>query len=258
MEILQLPAFTDNYIYLLTNGSDAAVVDPGESGPVIRALEEKNLNLRWILNTHHHRDHVGANLELIEKFGCEVWGSKKDEARIPGIQRRLAAGESFSLLGQRFEVLPADGHTIGHIAFYAPDAHALFCGDAIFSLGCGKLFEGTPKQMWETLSRMRALPGNTLVYCAHEYTLENAAFALRAEPANPDLRVRVTECETLRRGGNPTVPSTMAMECATNPFLRPESEILQKFSHMEGAELWEIFGKLRHCKDQFDDGVEIE
>lgn len=257
MEILQLPAFTDNYIYLLTDGTDAAVVDAGEAGPVATALEARGLNLRWILNTHHHRDHVGANLELIERYGAEVWGSARDAARIPGIKKKLDDHESFSLFGEKFQVMPADGHTVGHIVFHVPESRALFCGDTIFSLGCGKLFEGTPAQMWETLARLRKLPGDTLVYCAHEYTLENAAFALRAEPANPDLRARVTECETLRRGGNSTVPSTLATECATNPFLRPESEILQKFSHMEGEELWKIFGKLRHCKDQFDDGEEV-
>ncbi|RZA08325.1 MAG: hydroxyacylglutathione hydrolase [Proteobacteria bacterium] len=255
--MLQIPAFTDNYIYLLIDGEEAAVVDPGEAGPVIKALEDRNLKLRWILNTHHHRDHVGGNLELIDRFGCEVWGAAKDAARIPGIQRRLEVNEAFTLFGKKFQVMPADGHTVGHIVFHVPEARALFCGDTIFSLGCGKLFEGSPAQMWDSLSRLRDLPGDTLVYCAHEYTLENAAFALRAEPANPDLRARVTECETLRRGGNPTVPSTMAMECATNPFLRPESPILQKFAHMEGEELWKIFGKLRHCKDQFDDGEEV-
>lgn len=257
MEILQIPALSDNYIYLLTDGVDAAVVDPGEAGPVARLLEERNLNLRWILNTHHHRDHVGANQELIARFGGEVWGSGRDAARIPGIKRRLDDDEEFTLFGEKVQVMPANGHTVGHIVYHVPASRALFCGDTIFSLGCGKLFEGTPEQMWETLARLRQLPGDTYLYCAHEYTLENACFALRAEPANADLRARVTECETLRRGGNSTVPSTLAMECATNPFLRPESEILQKFAHMEGEELWKIFGKLRHCKDQFDDGEEV-
>jgi hydroxyacylglutathione hydrolase len=257
MEVLQIPAFTDNYIYILAQGKDAAVVDPGESAPVIKALEENGLTLKWILNTHHHRDHVGGNLELVEKYGCEVFGNAKDAKRIPGITRELSDNESFSLLGKKFRVMPADGHTVGHIVFYVAEAKALFCGDTIFSLGCGKLFEGSPEQMWDSLARLRALPEETLVYCAHEYTLENAAYALRAEPGNPDLRARVTECETLRRGGNPTVPSTLAMECATNPFLRPESKALQKFAHMEGEELWKIFGKLRECKDRFDDGDDV-
>lgn len=258
MNVAQIPVLQDNYVYLLFGANGAtAVVDPAVAEPVIEALDARGLKLDFIFNTHHHRDHVGANIALKEKYGCEIFGCAKDAARIPGISRKLEPGEEFLFDGEKVKVFACDGHTIGHISYWFEKSAALFCGDTIFSLGCGKLFEGSPEQMWESLSHLRSLPAEAKVYCAHEYTLENASFALRAEPENLDLKARVAEAETLRRGGNPTVPMILANELLTNPFLRPESEALQKFVGKEGAPLWEVFGALRECKDRFDSGEEL-
>ncbi len=258
MEVIQLPALFDNYIYLLIGkAGSTAVVDAGVAGPVIQELERQGKKLDFIFNTHHHRDHVGANLELKQRYGCEIFGNAKDAARIPGIDRQLQAGEEFSFDGERVVVIPADGHTVGHILFWFPEAKKLFCGDTVFSLGCGKLFEGSAQQMWDTLERVRALPQDSILYCAHEYTLENALFALRADPDNPELRARVAAAEILREHGDPTVPMILSAELATNPFLRPESPVLQAFVNKEGAPLREIFGALRAAKDRFDSGEEI-
>ena len=257
MEIVQLPAFQDNYLYLLLSGGKVAAVDPGDASPIIAELERRGIGLDFIFTTHHHRDHVGGNLELKEKYGCEIYGCAKDAARIPGITRKLSPGEAFTFGKEEVKVFASDGHTIGHISYWFEKSLALFCGDTIFSLGCGKLFEGSAEQMWESLAQLRKLPAETLVYCAHEYTLENAAFALRADPENLFLRARVEEAETLRRGGNPTVPSGLGQELQTNPFLRPESPELQAFVNKVGAPLAEVFGAIRECKDRFDSGEEI-
>jgi hydroxyacylglutathione hydrolase len=254
IEVHQLPALSDNFAYVIRDRASGLVasVDTPEAAVIIRFLEQKNWGLDFIFNTHHHRDHVGGNRELQEKYGCVTYGSKKDKARIPGINVELSPGEEFKFGEERVQVFAADGHTIGHIVYWMPDSKALFVGDTIFSLGCGKLFEGSPQEMWTTLARLRELPEDTLIYCAHEYTLENAQYALLAERDNLDLQKRVKECEALRAMGNFTVPSTMASEKACNPFLRPESPEIQRYVGKVGAPLWEVFGATRASKDEFD------
>lgn len=255
IEVHQLPVLSDNFAYILREPASGlvAAVDTPDARPIIRFLEKQNWKLDFIFNTHHHRDHVGGNLELQERYGpAVIFGSKKDRARIPGIEVELSPGDEFLFGQERVKVFGADGHTVGHIVYWMPESQALFVGDTIFSLGCGKLFEGTPQEMWKTLSALRELPDDTLVYGAHEYTLENAAYALLAEPGNQALRARVKECEALRAIGKPTVPSTLASEKACNPFLRPESPEIQRNVGAVGKPLWEVFGATRAAKDEFD------
>jgi hydroxyacylglutathione hydrolase len=253
IQVFQLPARKDNYAYVLrTPDGLTAAVDTPDAKLILAFLEDKGWSLDFIFNTHHHGDHVGGNLELIERYGCKVYGAAKDEARIPGISVRLKDGDEFHFGKERVKVIGCDGHTIGHIAYWFPASKAVFVGDTIFSLGCGFLFEGTAEQMWHSLARLRQLPDDTLVYGAHEYTLENAAYALTAEPGNVALKARVKEAEAQIAAGKFTVPSTMASEKACNPFLRPESAEIQKKVGMRGRELWEIFGAVRADKDRFD------
>jgi hydroxyacylglutathione hydrolase len=254
IEIHQLPALSDNFAYVLREPQSGlvATVDTPDAAPISRFLDERGWKLDFIFNTHHHRDHVGGNRELVGRYGAEVYGSGTDKSRIPGITRELFAGDEFSFGLEPVKIYGADGHTVGHIVYHFPESGALFVGDTIFSLGCGKLFEGSPRQMWATLSRLRELPEETMIYCAHEYTLENAAYALLAEPGNQALRARVKECESLRAMGKFTIPTSLASEKACNPFLRPESPEIQRYVHAEGKEPWEIFGATRESKDDFD------
>jgi hydroxyacylglutathione hydrolase len=215
-EISFIPAFKDNYIWLLTQGKRAYVVDPGDAAPVQARLEADGLSLEGILITHHHADHQGGVAELKARWQAEVYAPGNES--ITGCTRPLIGGESVDVLGQKVMVMAVPGHTLGHLAYYAPGA--LFCGDTLFGAGCGRLFEGTPAQMSDSLDRIAALPGDTLIYCAHEYTEMNLRFALAVEPDSPALQARVSKVAALRAAGLPSVPSTLDEEKATNPFLR--------------------------------------
>ncbi len=253
LETVQIPALSDNYVYLLHDGDSGrtAVVDPPEAEPVMAELERRGWSLDWILNTHHHWDHVGANLALKRLTGCQVAGFQGDAHRIPGIDRTLAGGDRFELGASVAQVLEVPGHTLGHVAYWFADADLLCCGDTLFSLGCGRLFEGTAAQMWESLCKLRDLPDATRVCCAHEYTLKNARFALTIEPDRPPLLERVRQVEALRAQGLPTVPSLLGEEKITNPFLRADDPDLQVRLHMCGSPAVAVFAELRRRRDRF-------
>ena len=215
-KISLIPAFKDNYIWLLTHGNRAFVVDPGDAAPVLARLETDGLRLEGILITHHHADHQGGVAELKARYPVEVFAPAGES--ITGVTRPLSGGESIDVLGQSVVVMTVPGHTLGHLAYHATGA--LFCGDTLFGAGCGRLFEGTPAQMSASLDSIANLPDDTRIYCAHEYTEANLRFALAVEPENSALQQRVVEVAALRAVGLPSVPSTLAEEKATNPFLR--------------------------------------
>lgn len=221
MKLIPLPAFQDNYLWLLHDGQRALVVDPGDDQPVRTYLERAGLQLDAILVTHHHPDHTGGVAALRDATGARVWGPARE--RIPQPCTGLAEGDAIEALGLRFEVLDVPGHTAGHIAYFCKDVAGtplVFCGDTLFSGGCGRLFEGTPAQMQASLDKLAALPGATRVCCTHEYTLSNLKFATVVEPANRQLAQYRQQCEALRARGEPTLPSSVALEKEINPFLR--------------------------------------
>lgn len=189
-----------------------------EVEPIEKALEEKGWTLTHILNTHHHFDHAGGNLELKARHGCTIVGSRGDRERIPGIDVEVSDGETFDLGSATADVVEVPGHTSGHIAYHFAETGVAFVGDTVFALGCGRLFEGTPTQMWTSIQKLMALPDDTVLYCAHEYTQANAAFALSVDPDNAALVARSAEIDDLRAAGTPTVPTTLGVEKATNPF----------------------------------------
>ncbi len=215
-EVLLIPAFNDNYIWLLVHDRRAAVVDPGDATPVIARLEALQLQLETILVTHHHADHQGGVADLIERWHPRVFGPEQES--ITGCSDPLSGSEKITVLSQTVDVLPVGGHTRGHVAYYVPGA--VFCGDTLFGAGCGRLFEGTPAQMCASLARLAALPDETKIYCAHEYTETNLRFALAVEPQSAALRERVERVARMRAAGLPSIPSTLREEKETNPFLR--------------------------------------
>jgi hydroxyacylglutathione hydrolase len=253
LQIHSLLVLEDNYIWLLHDPATkaTAAVDPAEAKPVLDALDEKGWTLTHILNTHHHWDHVGGNLVLKQQTGCKVYGAERDRDRIPGLDVALKDGDAVELGRIRAEVLAVPGHTQGHLAYWFAEDKALFCGDTLFALGCGRLLGGTAEQMWASLDRIRNLPADTLVYCAHEYTRNNGRFALTVEPGNPALVQRMERVNAVRKQGLPTVPSTLAEEVATNPFLRPESAEIRARLGLENAEPIAVFAEVRRRKDAF-------
>lgn len=253
LEIRQIPALSDNYIYLVREAGQGAcaAVDPSEAAPVLAALDRFGWRLSHILNTHHHGDHVGGNRELKSATGCTIVGHARDAARIPGIDVRVSDGETVALGDAEARVIAIDGHTVGHIAYWFADAAALFCGDTLFSLGCGRLFEGSAEQMWASLGRLRDLPAETRVYCGHEYTEANARFALSLDPDNAALQARAAEVRALRARAEPTVPSRIGDERACNPFLRADDPGLQRALGLAGADPALVFAEIRRRKDVF-------
>lgn len=255
MKLIPIPAFNDNYIWLLHNQHRAMVVDPGDAGPVLNALEQHGLILETILITHHHGDHTGGVDTLRQATSATVYGPALE--RIPEPFLALHDGDVISVLGLRFEVLHVPGHTAGHLAFFGQvpgQDPLLFCGDTLFSAGCGRLFEGTPKQMLASLTRLADLPDATLVCCAHEYTLSSLRFALDVEPDNADLVAYEARAQQLRRQHLPTLPSTLGLEKAINPFLRTHlPNVIQAIRQKDvnAHDQNSVFAALRAWKDQF-------
>lgn len=246
-------ALSDNYCFLVHEAESGmtAVIDTPEVEPIEKALEEKGWTLTHILNTHHHFDHAGGNLELKARHGCTIVGSRGDRERIPGIDVEVSDGETFDLGSATADVVEVPGHTSGHIAYHFAETGVAFVGDTVFALGCGRLFEGTPTQMWTSIQKLMALPDDTVLYCAHEYTQANAAFALSVDPDNAALVARSAEIDDLRAAGTPTVPTTLGVEKATNPFLRPMSDTLRASLGMTGMSDVEVFAETRRRKDNF-------
>lgn len=253
LSIIPIPAFADNYIWLIRNGDAAAVVDAGDATPVIAYIEREGLDLCAILCTHHHNDHIGGNRALLARWNVPVFGPKNET--IPGRSRALVEGDAITVprLGLELSVLDIPGHTSGHIAYVA--AGLVFCGDTLFAAGCGRLFEGTPAQMVSSLDKLSALPGGTAVYCGHEYTLANLRFALAVEPTSAALQQRQAREQAKRDRGVPTLPSTIGEERVTNPFLRADEPAVRAAAERHaGRRLDErvaVFAEIRSWKNTF-------
>ena len=253
LEIHMFPCLADNYGYLLHDAESqvTATVDTPDAAEILAQLAARGWRLTHILNTHHHNDHAGGNLELKRRTGCTIVGPKADAARIPGIDHAVGEGDVVELGSHRATVHDTPGHTRGHIVYHFAAARAAFVGDTLFALGCGRLFEGTPGQMWGSLQKILIWPDDTRIYCAHEYTQSNARFALSVEPQNRSLQARAARVAELRAAGTPTVPSTLGEERATNPFLRPQSADLRAtIGMLRGADV-DVFAKTRALKDAF-------
>lgn len=239
LQIEMFPCLMDNYGFLVhaPDSGETAAIDTPEASKIIAACERKGWRLTHIWNTHHHPDHVGGNAELARRFDIEIFGPGNDVSRIPGLTHGVIDNDTFMFGGHEVQVIATPGHTTSHIVYYVPSADACFVGDTIFTLGCGRLFEGTPEDMFESLRRISALPDDTKLYCAHEYTLSNAKFAITVEPENGDLIDFIKSAKSLRDNGKPTVPTTVAAEKLSNPFVR--------------AETAERLGAIRAAKDSF-------
>ncbi|MEM7443385.1 MAG: hydroxyacylglutathione hydrolase [Pseudomonadota bacterium] len=252
LDIELIPALSDNYIYLIhdTASGTVAIVDPGEAGPVIERLEREGLALDLILNTHHHADHIGGNKTLKERYGAQIIGPAADAHRIADLDQMVSEGDTICVGNTAATVFETPGHTSGHIAFWFAEDDALFCGDTLFSMGCGRVFEGTAEQMWTSLAKLRTLPDSVQIYCGHEYTQSNAQFAAAIEPTNDSVAERLREIEKKRAADKPTIPATLGHEKGSNPFLRADDPTLAAAINMAGADPVDIFAEVRGRKDR--------
>ena len=253
LDIVRIPVLNDNYVWLMREPQSGCVgvVDPAVAAPVLAEAQKRNWKITHILNTHHHGDHVGGNMEIKNATGCTIVGLAKDRARIPGIDVTVDDGDRFRFGEATAEVIFVPGHTVGHCAYAFNEEKALFCGDTLFALGCGKMFEGTPQQFWGSLHRLKGLADDMRVYCAHEYTQSNARFAVTIETDNVKLMERSAAIDAARAKGEATVPSLLGEEKQTNPFLRADVASLQKAVGMTGKDPIEVFAEVRHRKDVF-------
>jgi hydroxyacylglutathione hydrolase len=253
LEIYQFPCLSDNYGVLIhdAEGNVTASIDAPEADKVKAALARKGWRLTHILTTHHHGDHTGGNAALKAETGCTIIGPRGEAAKIPGIDTKVGDGDTFAFGSHEVRVLETPGHTAGQVNYFIPAAKVAFCGDTLFAIGCGRVIEGTPQTMWNSLNKLMALPADTAVYCGHEYTQANATFALTIEPENAALQKRAKEVDALRAQGTPTLPTSIGLELETNPFLRPHVAAIQRRLGMEGRPEWEIFAEIRERKNRF-------
>ena len=252
-QVILVPALSDNYVYIARddNTQTTMVVDPGEADPVLKILDENGWNLTHVLNTHHHGDHIAGNEELISRFNARLIGPMSEDARINGMDEQVVDGDIIDVGGHKGQVIETPGHTRGHIAVWFAESDALFCGDTLFALGCGRVFEGTMEQMWNSLLRLRSLNSTAKIYCGHEYTISNAKFAISIDPNNTKLQSRLREFEEMRSRNQPTIPSVLIDELDTNPFLRADDPILAGELGLSGAKPEDVFAAIRERKDNF-------
>ena len=252
LDIELIPAFSDNYIYLVRDSGSGtvAIVDPGDAGPVIERLEREGLGLDLIFNTHHHADHIGGNQTLKQRYGAQIIGPAADAHRIPDLDQMVAEGDTVCLGDAVATVLETPGHTSGHIAFWFAEDDALFCGDTLFAMGCGRVFEGTAEEMWTSLAKLRALPDSAQIFCGHEYSQSNARFAASIEPDNDAVAARVRDIDAARAANQPTIPAGLGREKLSNPFLRADDPGLASALNMANADPVDIFAEVRGRKDK--------
>jgi hydroxyacylglutathione hydrolase len=253
MQIIPIPCLKDNYAYIINddNSKTVGVVDPSESKPIISFLNKKNLKLNYILNTHHHFDHIGGNIELKKLYNAKVVGFVGDKHRIPGIDITLKDDEKWNFGNLQVKILHIPGHTLGHICFFFEKEKAAFTGDTLFSLGCGKIFEGDHNQMLKSLNKIKKLPKDIKIYCGHEYTYKNAEFCMKYDHDNADLKKKFEEIKKLRSSNLPTIPSSLEDELKSNIFLRCNQNALKIKLNMENQEDSKVFKKVRGLKDSF-------
>ncbi len=251
-EIVQLSCLQDNYCCLIHDAENniTAVIDTPDAEVIEAALEQRGWQLDYILTTHHHWDHIDGHLALKQRYNCRVTGPAENQDEIPGIDQTVAGGDTLQLGRIRMQVIATPGHTLGHVCYWAPELQAVFVGDTLFSMGCGRLFEGTAAQMWQSMQALRELPEATAIYCGHEYTASNARFALNLEPDNQLLQERCEQVQQLREQGVPTLPTSVNQERKTNPFMRADVPELQALVGMEGMPPAEVFAEIRRRKDQ--------
>ena len=253
MQVTPIPCLTDNYAYIVhdDNFKTVGVVDPSEAKPIISFLKKKNLKLNYILNTHHHFDHIGGNIELKNIYNAKIVGFSGDKHRIPGIDISLVNNENWSFGNSTVKVFHIPGHTLGHICFFFEKEKIVFTGDTLFSLGCGKIFEGSHEQMLTSLNKIKQLPKDTMIYCGHEYTYKNAEFCMKYDSDNIDLKKKFEKIKKLRSQNLPTIPSSLEDEIKSNIFLRCDQNVLKIKLNMKNQEDSKVFKKVRDLKDNF-------
>ena len=249
LKITPIPAFQDNYIWMIQNGNHVAVVDPGDAAPVISTLQKENLTLDAILITHHHNDHIGGVQNLLKEFQTQVFAPANESFDFP--HQPVHENDLIQLPNLRLNlsVLDIPGHTIGHVAYYG--LNHLFCGDTLFGGGCGRLFEGTYEQLFNSLQKLAALPGETLVYCAHEYTEQNLRFAIQVDSENPALIDRIAFTKKIRASNTPSLPSSIGLEKTTNPFLRCDNQMIASTLELQAPDTITVFKTLRNMRNNF-------